>query len=89
MRSDIVSFHHSCCNRTYLELRVVWNGRLAIVARNCDFPYTKLVLGHGRRIAVPVVEVTDEVGTKSIWSPLAVHNIAVGKHVEAVLFVAL
>ena len=73
----------------YLDLRIVGNRGLAVLAGHGDFEDTKVVLGHGRCIAVPAVEVADEVCSQGIRGPLAVHDIAVGLNVEAILLVAL
>jgi hypothetical protein len=62
---------------------------LTVLARHCHLEDAEIVLGHGCRIAVPVVEVTDEVCARSIWRPLAVYDIAVGLHLETILLVAL
>jgi len=67
----------------------VGDGGLSILARHSDLEDTKVVLGHGRRIAVPIVEVTNEIGAQSIWGPLAVYDVAVGLDIEAKLLVAL
>lgn len=81
----------SGCNMipSYLDLGVVRDSRLAALRRYCDFEHTKVVLGHGRRIAIPVVKVTNQICSQGIRSPLAVYDIAVGLHVEAELLVAL
>jgi hypothetical protein len=67
----------------------VGNRGLAILAWHSDFEDTKVVLGHGRRIAVPAVEVANEVCSQGIRCPLAVYNVAVGLDNEAKLLIAL
>jgi hypothetical protein len=67
----------------------VGNGWLAVLARHSHLKDAKVILGHGRRIAVPVVEVADEVCSHGVWRPLAVHNITVCLDVEAILLVTL
>jgi hypothetical protein len=67
----------------------VGNRRLPVLAWHCHFENTKVVLGHRRRVAVPAVEVANEVGSEGIWRPLAVYDVAVGLDVEAKLLVAL
>jgi hypothetical protein len=62
---------------------------LTVLARYCYLENAEIVLGHGCRIAVPVVEVTDEVCSHGIWRPLAVYDIAVGLDLEAILLVTL
>jgi hypothetical protein len=67
----------------------VGNRRLAVLAWHGDFEDTKVVLGHGRRIAVPAVEVANEVSSQGIRGPLAVYDVAVGLDNEAKLLVTL
>lgn len=73
----------------YLDLGVVGDGRLAVLVRDRDLEDTEVVLGHGRRIAVPVVEVANEVGPQGIGSPFAVYDIAIGLDIEAEPFETL
>jgi hypothetical protein len=67
----------------------VGNLGLTVLAGYGNLEDAKVVLGHGGRIAVPVVEVTDEVCAHSIRCPLAVDDIAIGLDVEAILLIAL
>lgn len=65
------------------------NRGLTVFARYCHLEDAKVVFGHGRRIAVPVVKVADEIGSHGIGCPLAVHDVAIGLNVEAIRLVAL
>lgn len=65
------------------------NCRLAILARNGHFEDAKVILSHWRRIAVPVVEVADEVGAQGVRGPFAVDDVAIGLDVEAKLLITL
>ena len=67
----------------YLDLGVVGDGRLAILVRDRHLEDTVVVLGHGRRIAVPIVEIANKVGTQGIGSPFTVYDIAIGLDNEA------
>ena len=73
----------------YLDLGVVGDGGLTILARHGNLEDTKVVLGHGGRIAVPVIEVTNEVGAQGIRGPFTVDDVAIGLDVEAELLVTL
>ena len=73
----------------YLDLGVVGDGGLTILARYGNLEDTEVVLGHGGRIAVPVIEVTNEVGAQGIRGPFTVHDVAIGLDVEAELLVTL
>ena len=73
----------------YLDLGVVGDGGLTILARHGNLEDTEVVLGHGGRIAVPVIEVTNEVGAQGIRGPFTVHDVAIGLDVEAELLVTL
>lgn len=84
-----VSFSHNLVKHTYLDLRVVGNRGLAVFARYRHLEDAEAVLGHGCRIAVPVVEVADEVCSHGVRSPLAVYDVAVGLDVEPILLIAL
>jgi hypothetical protein len=74
---------------THLDLGVVGNSRLAVLAGDRHLEDSVVVLGHGRRIAIPVVEVANEVCSHGVWRPLAVYDVAVCLDVEAILLVAL
>lgn len=74
---------------TYLDLGVVGNCGLAILCRDCNFEHTEVVLGHGRCVTVPAIEIADEVCSQCIWRPFAVYNITVVLDDEAELLVAL
>jgi hypothetical protein len=67
----------------------VGNRGLTVLSWHGDFEDTKVILGHGRRIAVPVIEVANEVCSQGIGSPFAVYDVAVGLDIEAKLLVAL
>jgi len=73
----------------HLDFGVVGDGGLTVLARHRHLEDTKVVLGHGRRIAIPVIEVANEVCTQSKRCPFAVHDVAIGLDVEAKLLVAL
>ena len=75
--------------QTHLELGVVRYRGLAVFARHGYFEDAELVLGHWCRIAVPVVEVTNQVCSQGVRRPLAVQNVAVGLDQEAEALVAL
>jgi hypothetical protein len=72
-----------------LDLGVVGNGGLAVFAGYRHFENAKVVLGHGCRIAIPVVEVANEVCSQSIGRPFAIYDVAIWLHIEAILLVAL
>ena len=59
------------------------------MARHGNFEDAKVVLGHGCGIAVPVVKVADEVGSQGVRCPLAIHDVAIGLHLEAKALIAL
>lgn len=65
------------------------NGWLPILGRHGDFIDAELILGHGGGVAVPVVEVANQICAQGIGGPLAIHNVAVVLHIEAVLFIPL
>lgn len=65
------------------------NGGLPVLAGDCDLEYAKIVLVHGRSITVPIVEVTDEIGTQGVGGPLSVFDIAVVVDMEAEEFITL
>lgn len=67
----------------YLDLGVVGNGGLAVVGGHRHLKDAKVVLGHGRRVAVPIVEVANQVCTQGVGSPFAVDDVAIGLDVEA------
>jgi hypothetical protein len=67
----------------YLDLGIVGNSRLAVLTWHRHLEDTEVVLGHGRRVTVPVIEIANEVGTQGIWSPFAVYDVAVGLNNEA------
>jgi hypothetical protein len=75
--------------RAYLDLGVMGNRGLTVLARHRHLEDAKVVLGHGRRIAVPVVEVANEVCSHGVGRPLAVQDVAVGLDMEAILLEAL
>ena len=75
--------------QTYLDLGVVGNGGLTILAGYCHLEYTKVVLGHGGGVTVPAVEVANEVGSQGVRGPFAVYDVAIFLHVDAESFVAL
>ena len=75
--------------QTHLDLGVVGDRGLSVLAGYCDLKNTILVLVHRMRIAVPAVEVADKVGSKGIGRPLAIHDVAVWLHLEAKVLVAL
>jgi len=62
---------------------------LAITAGYRNLKHAVLILRHRSSVAVPIVEVTDEVGTQGIGRPFTVHNVAVVDYIEAVLLVSL
>ena len=72
-----------------LDLGVVGNSGLTVLARDRHLEDAEIVLGHGRRIAVPAIEITNEVGAQGIRGPLAVDDVAVGLDIEAELLVTL
>ena len=72
--------------QAYLQLRIMGDRWLPVLGRHDDLKDTELILGHGSGVAVPVVEVANQVCAQGIGRPLAVHNVAVVAHVEAVLF---
>jgi hypothetical protein len=65
------------CTFTHLDLRVVRDRRLAVSSRYGHLEHAKVVLCHWCRIAVPVVEVTDEVCSKGVRRPFAVYDVAI------------
>jgi hypothetical protein len=67
----------------------VGDAGLAVFARHGHLEDAKVVLGHGCRIAVPVVEVANEECSHGVGRPLAVHDVAIWLDVEAVLLVPL
>ena len=58
------------------------NGGLAVLVGHRHLKDAKVVLGHGRRLTVPVVEVANEVGTQGVWGPFAVYDIAIGLDIK-------
>jgi hypothetical protein len=67
----------------------VGDAGLPVLARYGHLKDAKVVLGHRRRIAVPVVEVANEKCSHRVGRPLAVYDVAICLDVEAVLFVPL
>jgi len=58
---------------------------LAILPWHGHLPDAKMVLRHRGRIAVPVVEVADEVRPERVGRPFSVYNVAIVLDVEAIL----
>lgn len=71
-----------------LELTVVGNGRLTIDRRQLDLPHAKVVATHFMAVAVPAIEVANEVCSEGIGCPFAVDDGAVCSDIEAVLFIS-
>lgn len=64
-------------------------GGLAVLARDRHLENAVAVFCHGRRVAIPVVEVANEVCSQGTWCPFTVHDVAVLLDVEAKALVAL
>ena len=67
----------------------MWNSRTSVGCRHGNLKDTKVVLLHLMRVAVPAVEVANEVSSQSTGGPFSVDDVSVWLHVEAKLFVAL
>jgi len=80
----MIVWHH----QADLDLAVVRNGRLSIDWRQADLPDTKRISLHFMAVSVPTIEVSDQIGAHSKWSPLSVRDGLVGRDGEAIFLVA-
>ena len=62
---------------------------LSVLAGNCDFPDTEIVLGHGSRVAIPAIEVTDKICAQCVGRPFTIYNVAVALNMETELIKSL
>ena len=82
--SGMVVWH----NHADLDLAVMLNGGLSVNRRESDLEHTICVLFHLMAVAVPIVEVADQVCAQSAGGPLAVCDCVVGCDGEAEALVA-